>query len=325
MPESQDKSRCIEFRIPVPYVVSVAEFAPYEQASQLLAVGTNSRVCVYRCRFKNEDEDVEDFDYKLICDFENGSRVTALAWSPSSTMNAVPRVLKFAVAGSDKQIKVFSTDLKGNDSDKIIKGHTGYINSLVFDPMGGEQLASTGDDMTCRLWGPEGDQALCFNLGAPGMSVCWHPEEPMKIVVGLKDGVIKMFSLTGQQQIMSFDCGGQMPLKELDWCHGNSLLIGAAAGPDWFVFDTSVASHCIDKRQGHLEGIRHLRWCKCKDNLVATVGRPDGQVRVYNTKQQQIPVTVTQQVAYGMSWHLSLPILAVGGDQKVHLYMLDAV
>ena len=39
----------------------------------------------------------------------------------------------------------------------------------------------------------------------------------------------------------------------------------------------------------------------------------------------QNPVTISQQIAYGISWHQKLPALAVGGDQKVHIYMLDYV
>jgi hypothetical protein len=36
----------------------------------------------------------------------------------------------------------------------------------------------------------------------------------------------------------------------------------------------------------------------------------------------QVPLNTTLQVAYGMSWHHKLPALAVGGDKKVHVYLL---
>ena len=61
------------------------------------------------------------------------------------------------------------------------------------------------------------------------------------MLVAQKNGVIKVFSLTGQQQLMSFDCG-QVPLMEADWSVGNKgLLVGAVAGSDWFMFDLSVS------------------------------------------------------------------------------------
>jgi hypothetical protein len=63
----------------------------------------------------------------------------------------------------------------------------------------------------------------------------------IQVMVGQKDGVIKIFSLSGQQQLMSFDTG-QVPLMEADWSVGNKgLLIGTVAGTDWFMFDVSVS------------------------------------------------------------------------------------
>jgi len=64
---------------------------------------------------------------------------------------------------------------------QVLEGHTDFINSLTFDPNTGSQLASAGDDHWCRIWGQDGNQVLSFPLGAPGMSVCWHKEEPMKV------------------------------------------------------------------------------------------------------------------------------------------------
>ncbi|WAR07947.1 LOW QUALITY PROTEIN: NUP37-like protein, partial [Mya arenaria] len=213
-----------------------------------------------------------------------------------------------AVAGSDRRIRVFSTDLKGDDSVQVLEGHTDFVNSLTFDPDSGTQLASVGDDQWCRIWDRDGNQQLAFPLGAPGMSVCWHREEPMKVMVALKTGVIKIFSLTQEEQLMSFEAGPG-PLMEADWSAGNKgLLIGAACGQD----------RPVERRQIHVEGTRHFRWAKCSDSLVATVGRPGRQIKVFNSKHQQTPITISQPITYTVSWHQRLPVLAAGGDQKVH-------
>ena len=65
---------------------------------------------------------------------------------------------------------------------QILEGHTDFINSLTFDPDTGDQLASVGDDNWCRIWGRDGDQQLSFPLSAPGMTVCWHRDEPFKVL-----------------------------------------------------------------------------------------------------------------------------------------------
>jgi nuclear pore complex protein Nup37 len=50
------------------------------------------------------------------------------------------------------------------------------MNFCVFDP-----LVSTGDDHTCRMWNEDGEQEGCFQLSAPGMSVCVHDKDPGKV------------------------------------------------------------------------------------------------------------------------------------------------
>ena len=64
---------------------------------------------------------------------------------------------------------------------QILEGHTDFINSLTFDPDAGDQLASVGDDKWCKIWDRDGNQQLSFSLSAPGMSVCWHRDEPLKV------------------------------------------------------------------------------------------------------------------------------------------------
>lgn len=64
----------------------------------------------------------------------------------------------------------------------MLVGHTDFINSLAYNPQSGDTLASTGDDLTCRLW--VGDElGANFQLGAPGMSVCIHEAEPGKVCI----------------------------------------------------------------------------------------------------------------------------------------------
>lgn len=64
---------------------------------------------------------------------------------------------------------------------QVLKGHTDFVNSVTFAPGDDGQLASTGDDLTCRVWSRETEECMMFNLTAPGMAVCWHPDEPLKV------------------------------------------------------------------------------------------------------------------------------------------------
>ena len=62
-----------------------------------------------------------------------------------------------------------------------MEGHTDYINDVAYDVEKGEHIVSVSDDQTCRLWTADGEEKACLPLGAPGMSVHWHTEDPLKV------------------------------------------------------------------------------------------------------------------------------------------------
>ena len=171
------------------------------------------------------------------------------------------------------------------------------------------------------MWNEDGEQEGCFQLSAPGMSVCVHDKDPGKILVAQKNGVIKIFSLALQRQIMSLDCC-QAPLMSADWSFTNEDFVAAVAGTEWLIFQLSRSSQPLERRQAHTEGCRDIKWARNQSTLLATSGRPGRQIKVFSTRHHQVPLNTTLQVAYGMSWHHKLPALAVGGDKKVHVYLL---
>ncbi|XP_060072849.1 nucleoporin Nup37-like [Ylistrum balloti] len=311
------------FTIPCHDIVSVVEFVPFEWCTNLLAVGTNSRVTIYRVDLRDESEDEKPFEFKQVRDFQNGCRVTAISWSPETSYESreVADCLRFAVAGSNNRIQLFESDLREKDAVELLEGHTDFINSVAYNPQSGETLASTGDDLTCKLW--VGDELnASFQLGAPGMSVCIHEKEPGKVMVAQKDGIIKIFSMDLQLQIMSLDCC-QSPLMGADWSRLDDDVIAAVAGTEWLIFHLSRSSQPQERRQAHPEGARDIRWAKSTPILLATTGRPGRQIKVFSTRHHQVPLSTSQQVAYGMSWHYTHPLLAVGGDQQVKVYHIE--
>ena len=78
----------------------------------------------------------------------------------------------------------------------------------------------------------------CVNVELASSFMC--PLCLFQLMVGQKDGVIRFFSLSSQKPLMSLSCG-MSPLLDCDWSKHNCLLVGAAAGSDWIVFDTSMS------------------------------------------------------------------------------------
>lgn len=62
------------------------------------------------------------------------------------------------------------------------------------------------------------------------------------------------------------------------------LLIFKVVDQFFFLFSSAPA----DKKQAHTEGIQQIRWCRCSDNLLATIGHPGCQLKVFSVKQQQV-------------------------------------
>lgn len=319
----KDEVKSSTYSIPCQEVVRCVEFSPFQWSCQLLAFGTATKVSVVACRFQEEDVDLQGLDYSGVKDVQMDQGVACLAWSPKTSISMLDKHLCFAAACDDHNVQVFTSDLKDTNNTQVLKGHSDFVNSVTFAPNEEDQVASTGDDLTCRVWSLQEQDSVVFKLTAPGMTVCWHPDEPLKLMVGQKDGIIRFFSLSNQQPIMSLSCGIS-PLLDCDWSKHNCLLVGAAAGSDWIVFDTSISSTPLDKRQAHVEGARNFRWSRCHESLLATLGRPHRQVKVFNTRHQQLHVSASLPVAYGLSWHCSLPVLAVGGDRQVHFWVVES-
>lgn len=314
------------YTLPCSHTVHCVEFSPFEWSCQLLAVGTSSGISVFSCRFQEEDAEIsKGIEYTRLRDFSTKSSALAIAWSPQTSLKVLPKHMSFAVATVDGTLTVFSTDMNTSNTITILSGHKGFVNSITYEPDEGTRLASTGDDMTCRIWAlTDVKQESIFQLTSPGVSVCWHSDERYKLMVAQKDGTIRFFSLHNNQPIMSLSCG-QTPLLSADWSRHNNLLVGAVAGSDWMIFDVSRSSTPIEKRQAHNEGARNFKWSRCHESLLATCGRPGRQLKVFNTRHQQLHVNVHLKVSYGLSWHLHLPIVAVGGDKAVHFWTVESI
>ena len=66
-----------------------------------------------------------------------------------------------------------------------------------------------------------------------------------------------------------------------------------------------------------------IRCSRHNDNLVATCGRPGNCLKVWHSKSNGGLLSNEMVVVGGLSWHLKLPYLAVGGDRDIQLFKVS--
>lgn len=305
-------------RLILPSRVFCTVFSPFPNSSNLLAVGLQSSITIGQCSFTEETTNTE-FQWSIVKEIHHDTRVQTLAWSPKTNLMMSPKIMEFASSGTDHKVRLFTSDGDSFVQVKILKGHTDYVNSVVFEPETGDQLLTGSDDHTVRLW-DNGECVSTLYLKSPVMGIKWHNDEVGKVLIGQKSGVISLYNSVTLQPIMSLDCG-LSPLLSMDWNMANSLHVSAVVSSDLVTFDMSCPAQPSLTRTVHSEGARYV--ASAGDHLVATAGKPGNCVKVWHAKSGVQLLSNEMVVVGGLSWHHKLPYLAVGGDREVQLFKIS--
>lgn len=346
--------------LPASEPIHAVALNPFEWAASLVAFGGRKSIVVGEIKLGEEGESEKAVEFNRLSEFHHDGRVEVIAWSPESSLLTYPKVVKFAVASGDKKLKIIHSDLDDINRVTFLDGHTDYINAIVFLE-NGHQVASTGDDLTARVWtlknpssslgvgggdpvASRGDPATSrndsemtpemsafFPLGSPGVALGWHPDDPAKLMVAERSGVIRFYNVSNQQTILSLDTNCSVGLLDrlscADLCPGNPLLVGGVVSNTGqrLVWDISRSSQpqTAESTSGHPEGGGICAFSVAKPHLLASVGKTGGQIRVFNIQTSATVFSTSHAASRGLSWHARLPLLAVGGDKQVVLWKVE--
>lgn len=181
-----------ETHIDLGKTVNLVQFSPFDNSFDILAIACNEHVSIFQVVV---DADTGDFGYEMIHEYINGSKCTAIAFSPRTNFSKpINKSLSLAVAGDDFSIMFLNqifNDGDENQADKNVEqqcltGHSDYINDMQFEPNSGNCLATASDDCTCCIWSfDETQQKIKFEmkiiLSSPGINVKWHASEHNKV------------------------------------------------------------------------------------------------------------------------------------------------
>jgi len=330
--------------------VHAVAFNPFEWAAGLVAYGGKKSIIVGEVKLGEEGESEKAVEFSRLSEFHHDGRVEVIAWSPESSLLTYPKVVKFAVASGNKKLKIIHSDLDDVNRCIFLEGHSDYINDVVFLE-NGHQLASTGDDLTARVWtlkspsnspdatstddSPDAppEMTASFPLGSPGIALGWHPDDPAKLMVAEKEGVIRFYNVSNQQTILSLDTtatnGLLDRLSSAALCPGNPLLVGGLVSSSGhrLIWDISRSSQPLAPASAstpaHPEGGAHCAFSVARPHLLASVGKVGGHIRVFNIQTNMTVFSTTLLSCRGLSWHARLPLLAVGSDKKVVIWKVE--
>jgi nuclear pore complex protein Nup37 len=71
---------------------------------------------------QEEDDDLEEeLEFQLLKEFHHETRVSALAWSPETSLSVLPKCLSFASAGADFKLRLFASDLVASHTLQVVQ------------------------------------------------------------------------------------------------------------------------------------------------------------------------------------------------------------
>ena len=110
----------------------------------------------------------------------NHSRIRSIAWNPTGHL--------IATGSADRTLRIWNPDKPQVKNSTDLRGHTGGIEKVAWNPTKEAELASVSSDGTCRFWDVRSKTCTAVvQLGGEGVTACWSADGEW-VMVGRKVG-----------------------------------------------------------------------------------------------------------------------------------------
>jgi THO complex subunit 3 len=105
-------------------------------------------------------------------------RIRSIAWNPTGHL--------IATGSADKILRIWNPDKPQVKNSTELRGHTGAIERVAWNPMKEAELASVSGDGTCKFWDVRSKGCVeTVQLGGEGLTISWAADGSA-VLVGRK-------------------------------------------------------------------------------------------------------------------------------------------
>lgn len=97
------------------------------------------------------------------------SRIRTLAWNPTGHL--------IATGTGDRTLRIWNPDKASVKNSTELRGHTGAVERVAWNPTKESELASCSSDGTVRLWDVRTKNCTAeIKIGGEGFTLAWSPD-----------------------------------------------------------------------------------------------------------------------------------------------------
>ncbi|ORX75402.1 WD40 repeat-like protein [Anaeromyces robustus] len=126
---------------------------------------------------------------------------------------------KLASGSVDQTARVWNIERSSSHRDCIeLKGHTGSVDQLCWDPTHSEYLATASADKTVRIWDSRAGKCIhVIPTSGENINICWSPDGK-QIAVGNKEDLISFIDTRTHKVVNTKQ--NDIEVNEISWNYG---------------------------------------------------------------------------------------------------------